>query len=51
LNSIVCRADKYSEEGTDGANRIILAATPDAVYRTPQHPFDDVERVLDTGAV
>lgn len=30
---------------------MILAATPDAVYRTPQHPFDDVERVLDTGAV
>jgi photosystem II stability/assembly factor-like uncharacterized protein len=30
---------------------MILAATPDAVYRTPQQPFDDVERVLDAGAV
>jgi hypothetical protein len=30
---------------------MILAATPDAVYRTPQNSFDDVERVLDAGAV
>jgi photosystem II stability/assembly factor-like uncharacterized protein len=30
---------------------MILAATPDSVYRAPQHPFDEAERVLDVGAV
>lgn len=30
---------------------MILAATPDGVYRAPQQRFDDVERVLNAGAV